>query len=93
MRLRIADTGVIVPVCGVDTLDSVMQGVKAAVSREVRDAVVGLQGEGVMKEWVKMRGAWGGVWDENAWMVLKRRAGRCVRVPLVDVGIVWEFGA
>lgn len=93
LRLRIADTGVIVPVCGVDTLHSVLQGVKAAVSREVRGAVVGLQGEGVMKEWVRMGERWSDVWDEDAWNVLKRRAGRCVRVPVVDVGIVWEFGA
>lgn len=93
LRLRIADTGAVVPVCGVDTLAGVLETVKTAVSAEVRDAAVGLEGAGEQKEWVKMREGWSAVWDEDRWAVLKRRAGRCVRVPLVDVGIVWAFEA
>lgn len=93
LRLRIADTGVVVPVCGVDTLAQVLQTVKTAVSSEVRDAAVGLEGAGEQKEWVRMREGWNTAWDEDGWAVLKRRAGRCVRVPLVDVGIVRAFEA
>lgn len=93
LRLRIADTGVVVPVCGVDTLAEVLRTVKTAVSAEVRDAVVGLEGAGEMQEWVRMQEGWGKLWDEQAWLAVKRRAGRCVRVPVLDVGIVWVFDA
>lgn len=91
LRLRIADTGVVVPVCGVDTLAQVLRTVKTAVSAEVRAAAVGLEGAGEMREWVRMGEGWRGRWCEEGWEALKRRAGRFVRVPVVDVAIVWVF--
>lgn len=90
-RLRLSDTGAVVPVTGIDSLGMVLMKLKADMNEGVREAVVGLTGAGKVPLWAKLGQRWSAEWDEALWEIVKKRAGRMVVVQTVRVELVWRF--
>lgn len=58
----------------------------------VRDALVGLHGDGAAPVWAEMEDVeWGMLWNERVWERVKRRGGAQVPLQEVRVYAEWRF--
>lgn len=76
------------------TLASLGQIILESIDDDMRPGFRGLTGSKKPPAWTGLSDkAWGGMWDEDLWKLLKSRGEIEPFAPLVDVEVLWWFEA